>query len=157
VTVTAEAMRAMARRIRDLQTEAAAHKTAIEQLVTQWRPDLLELTGVGPVIGATVLTVWSHPGRIRTEAAFAAIAGVAPIPASSGKTTRHRLNRRGDRNLNSAIHIIAIQRQRHDARTQAYFDRRRAEGKTDREIRRCLKRYIARELYNTLEKGLDTQ
>src|SRR5690606_32907778 len=98
--VTAETMRTMAHRIRDLQAEAAAHKTTIEQLVTAWRPDLLELTGVGPVIAATILTVWSHPGRVRNEAAFAMLAGVAPIPASSGKTTRHRLNRRGDRHLN---------------------------------------------------------
>lgn len=95
VTVTAETMRSMARRVRDLQAEAAVHKKAIERLVTDWRPDLLELTGVGPVIAATVLTVWSHPGRIRNEAAFAMLAGVAPIPASSGKTTRCRLNRRG--------------------------------------------------------------
>ncbi|HDH26771.1 MAG TPA: IS110 family transposase, partial [Actinobacteria bacterium] len=77
--------------------------------------------------------------------------------ASSGLTTRHRLNRRGDRHLNSALHIIAIQRQQHDPRTRAYIDKRRAEGKTDREIRRCLKRYIARELYRILENGLDNQ
>ncbi len=80
------------------------------------------------MIATTILTVWSHPGRIRNEGAFAMLAGVAPIPASSGKTTRHQLNRRGDRHLNSAIHIIAIQRQRRDTRTQAYFTKRRAEG-----------------------------
>jgi transposase len=85
------------------------------------------------------------------------LAGVAPIPASSGLTNRHRLNRQGDRNLNSALHIVAIQRQRHDAATKAYFAKRRAEGKSDREIRRCLKRYIARQLYHTLEPGLDSQ
>lgn len=85
------------------------------------------------------------------------LAGVAPIPASSGLTTRHRLNRRGDRNLNCALHIIAIQRQRHDPATKAYIERRCSEGKTDREIRRCLNRYIARELYRTLETGLDSQ
>jgi len=99
----------------------------------------------------------SHPGRIRNEAAFAMLSGVAPIPASSGLTTGHRLNRRGDRQLNSAFHIVTIQRQRHDASTQAYFKKRRAEGKTDREIRRCLKRYIAREFYQILENPLDKQ
>ena len=85
------------------------------------------------------------------------LAGVAPIPASSGLTTRHRLNRRGDRQLNRALHIVAIHRLRHDPATRAYVERRRAEGKTDREIRRCLKRYIARQLYRTLESGLDNQ
>jgi hypothetical protein len=81
------------------------------------------------------------------------LSGVAPIPASSGLTTRHRLNRRGDRQLNSAFHIVTIHRQRHDARTQAYFEKRRAEGKTDREIRRCLKRYIARSPGNSIARN----
>ena len=126
-------------------------------LVEQWRPDLLELVGVGPIVAATALVVWSHPGRIHSEAAFAMLAGVAPIPASSGMTNRHRLNRRGDRHLNCAIHIVALQRQRRDTVTKAYFERRRSEGKTDREIRRCLKRYIARELYRVLESRLDKQ
>ena len=98
-----------------------------------------------------VLCAWSHPGRCRNEAAFANLAGVAPIPASSGLTTRHRLNRHGDRQLNRAIHTIALTRLRWDPTTRAYLDRRRAEGKTDREIKRCLKRYIARELYRRLE------
>ena len=93
---------------------------------------------------------WSHPGRCRNDAAFAALAGVNPIPASSGRTTRHRLNRGGDRHLNQALHTIAITRWRSCPRTHAYIARRRAEGKTDREIRRILKRYIARELYRTL-------
>ena len=90
---------------------ANAHKAVIENQVRSWRPDLLEQVGFGPVIAATVLIVWSHPGRIRNEAAFAMLSGVAPIPASSGLTTRHRLNRRGDRNLNSALHIVTTQRQ----------------------------------------------
>jgi len=94
-------------------------------------------------------------GRIRNEAAFAMLSGVAPIPASPGLTSRHRLNRRGDRQLNSAIHIVTIQRQSHAPRTQAYFEKRRAEGKTDREIRRCLKRYVAREIYKVLERPVD--
>jgi len=92
-------MRTMARRINDLRAEAASHETTISELVEAWRPDLLELAGVGPIVAATVLVVWSHPGRVRNEAAFAMLAGVAPIPASSGLTTRFRLNRRGDRHL----------------------------------------------------------
>jgi transposase len=119
--------------------------------VRSWRPDLLQLTGVGPIVAATVLTAWSHPGRCRDDAAFAMLAGVAPIPASSGKTVRHRLNRSGDRQLNRALHTVVLTRLQRDERTRAYAGRRRAQGKTDREIKRCLKRYIARELYRRLE------
>jgi transposase len=97
-----------------------------------------------------VLTTWSHHGRVRSEAAFAALAGVNPIPASSGNTTRHRRNRGGDRRLNRAIHQATIVRMVHDPRTRAYVERRTAEGKTRREIRRCLKRYLARHLYRTM-------
>ncbi len=92
----------------------------------------------------------SHPGRVNSEAAFAAIAGVNPIPASSGNTTRHRLNRGGDRQLNRALNVIAMVRMIHDPSTRAYVERRRAEGKTDREIRRILKRYLARSIYRHL-------
>ncbi|MFI6264626.1 transposase, partial [Micromonospora sp. NPDC051006] len=99
----------------------------------------------------TVLTAWSHPGRCRNDAAFAMLAGAAPIPASSGKTVRHRLNRSGDRQLNRALHTVVLTRLQHDERTRAYADRRRTQGKTDREIKRYLKRYIARELYRRLE------
>ena len=95
---------------------------------------------------------FSHPGRCRSEAAFAALSGTSPIPASSGKTIRHRLNRGGDRALNRAIHAIAVSRIRSCPRTRAYVARRTAEGKTPREIRRCLKRYIARELYRQLNQ-----
>ncbi len=144
-------MRRLARRVRFLRNEAKSHEDRILESVRSWRPDLLEIVGVGPVIAATVLAAWSHPGRIRSEAAFAMLSGVAPIPASSGLTIRYRLNRRGDRQLNSAFHIVSIQRQRHDPRTRVYFEKRRAEGKSDREIRRCLKRYIAREIFRILE------
>lgn len=98
-----------------------------------------------------MLAAWSHPGRCRDDAAFAMLAGAAPIPASSGKTVRYRLNRAGDRQLNRALHTIALCRQRYHQPTRDYTDRRRADGKTDREIRRCLKRYIARQLYRQLE------
>ena len=151
VTAALAVLRDLARRIRFLQTEAIGHEQAIRTLVRSWRPDLLELPGVGPIVAATVLAAWSHSGRCRDDAAFAMLAGVAPIPASSGKTVRYRLNRSGDRQLNRALHTVTLCRLQHDPRTRAYADRRRAEGKTDREIKRCLKRYIARELYRRLE------
>ncbi|MDN5920080.1 MAG: IS110 family transposase [Pseudonocardia sp.] len=116
-----------------------------------WRPDLLALSGVGPINAATVLTAWSHPGRCRNDAAFAMLAGAAPIPASSGKIVRYRLNRSGNRRLNRALHNIALSRLRFDGPTRAYAARRRGTGKTDRDIKRCLKRYIARQLYRQLE------
>jgi len=141
----------LARRIRFLEAEALDHEKAIRTIVRSWRPDLLDLTGVGPIVAATVLTAWSHPGRCRSDAAFAMLAGTAPIPASSGKTVRYRLNRSGDRQLNRALHTVVLTRLQRDQRTRAYADRRRTEGKTDREIKRCLKRYIARELYRRLE------
>ena len=147
-------LRDLARRIHALQTEAVGHEQAIRTIVRAWRPDLLELPGVGPIVAATVLAAWSHPGRCRDDAAFAMLAGAAPIPASSGKTVRYRLNRSGDRQLNRALHTVVLARLQRDERTRAYADRRRAEGRTDREIKRCLKRYIARELYRRLESPL---
>lgn len=144
-------LRDLARRVRFLEAEAAEHEKAIRTIVRSWRPDLLQLTGVGPIVAATVLTAWSHPGRCRNDAAFAMLAGAAPIPASSGKTVRYRLNRCGDRQLNRALHTVALTRLQRDERTRAYADRRRSQGKTDREIKRCLKRYISRQLYRRLE------
>jgi transposase len=144
-------LRELARRVRFLEAEAAAHEKAIRAIVRAWRPDLLALTGVGPIVAATVLAAWSHPGRCRNDAAFAMLAGAAPIPASSGKTVRYRLNRSGNRQLNRALHSIVLTRLQKDEPTQAYAERRRAQGKTDREIKRCLKRYVARELYRILE------
>lgn len=146
-------LRALARRVAALHTEAGEHERAITAIVRSWRPDLLELPGVGPINAATVLAAWSHPGRCRSDAAFAMLAGAAPIPASSGRTVRYRLNRSGDRQLNRALHNIALSRLRHHQPTRDYADRRRAQNKTDREIRRCLKRYIARQLYRQLETG----
>ena len=152
---TARTLRSLARRSLELETEAREHEKAILAIVKSWRPDLLTQFGVGPIVAAVVLCAWSHAGRCRTEAAFANLAGVAPIPASSGQTTRYRLNRCGDRQLNRALHIVAMHRMRHDPTTRAYLERRRAEGKTDREIRRCLKRYISRQLFRQLEQPLD--
>jgi transposase len=98
-----------------------------------------------------VLVSWSYAGRVRSEAAFAALAGANPIPASSGQVTRHRLNRSGDRQLNRALHTVVVARLRDDPATHAYAVRRTAEGKSTREIRRCLKRAVARQLFKLLE------
>jgi transposase len=148
---TAATLRSLARRIRELTSEAADHRQAILELVRAWRPDLLTRTGVGPIVAATVLCAWSHPGRCRSDAAFAMLGGAAPIPASSGQTVRVRLNRSGDRQLNQALYTVALTRLRTDPATRAYATRRRAQGKTNREIKRCLIRYIARQLYRLLE------
>jgi transposase len=150
--VTARALRAVARRCCHLTSEAADHEREILSIVRGWRPDLLDKRGVGPIVAANVLCAWSHQGRCRSEAAFASLSGTAPIPASSGLTTRHRLNRSGDRQLNRAIHVIVIARLRTDPTTRAYAERRRSEGKTNREITRCLKRYVARQLFKQLER-----
>jgi transposase len=151
-TATVTALRALARRAQRLAEEAAEHHHAIMAIVRAWRPDLLDQPGIGPIVAATVLCAWSHPGRIHSEAAFAMLAGVAPIPATSGQVTnRHRLNRYGDRRLNNALHTIVVSRLRYHQPTRDYRDRRTTEGKTPREIKRCLKRYIARDLYRLLE------
>jgi transposase len=152
---TARVLRTLARRSLTLDAEARDHQRAILAIVRTWRPDLLDQLGIGPIVAATVLCAWSHPGRCPTEAAFAHLAGAAPIPASSGLTVRHRLNRCGDRQLNRALHVIVLHRLRHDPATRAYAQRRHAEGKTDRDIKRCLKRYIARQLYRQLQQPLD--
>jgi hypothetical protein len=148
---TAASLRALARRIQLLDTEVAEHTRAITVLVRAWHPELLTPTGVGPIVAAVVLCAWSHPGRCRTDAAFAMLGGAAPIPASSGQRVRVRLNRSGDRQLNQALHVVVLTRLRYDPATRAYAQRRRAEGKTNREIRRCLVRYVARQLYRLLE------
>jgi transposase len=149
---TAATLRLLARRAQALTAEATDLEKQILAIVRAWRPDLLNEFGVGPIVAATVLCAWSHPGRVHSEAAFAMLAGVAPIPANSGQvTTRYRLNKYGDRHLNSALHTIVLCRQRYHAPTKTYTDRRTTEGKTPRDTRRCLKRYIARDLYRLLE------
>jgi transposase len=150
-TTVAASLRALARRIQLLDREIADHTRAITILVRAWRPDLLNRCGVGPIVAATVLCAWSHPGRCHTDAAFAMLGGAAPIPASSGQRIRVRLNRSGDRQLNQALHLVVLTRLRYDTATRASAQRRRAEGKTNREIRRCLVRYVARQLYRQLE------
>jgi transposase len=149
-TARVEAVR-LAKRVVELDEQIAANGTRMAELVraSQAAP-LLEKTGIGPVTAAICLTAWSHHGRVRSEAAFAALAGVNPIPASSGNTVRHRLNRGGDRRLNRALHIAVMTRMTHDPATRAYVERRRSEGRTTKEIRRCLKRYLARQIYRDL-------
>jgi transposase len=111
----------------------------------------LALPGVGPEIAGQLLaTAGDNPDRLRSEAAFAHLCGVAPIPASSGKTNRHRLNRGGDRQANCALYLVAISRLRHDQRTREYAARRTQEGRSKAEIIRCLKRYVARDVYRLL-------
>jgi transposase len=151
VEATINAMTGLATRIIALHAEAERLERAIHNHIVLWRPEILDRVGVGVISAAHVLCAWSHPGRFHSEAAFAMLAGVAPIPASSGQTVRYRLNRRGDRQLNKAIYTIAKTRLRHDDATRAYTDRRIAEGKTHAEIRRCVKRYITRELFRLLE------
>ena len=111
----------------------------------------MESLGVGSDTAAALLvTAGSNPERLKSEAAFAALCGVSPILASSGKTNRHRLNRGGDRRANAALYRIVLVRLRYDMRTSAYLQRRMGEGKTKTEVIRCLKRYVAREVFNTL-------
>lgn len=156
-THTVACLQQLARRISDLTAEAQAHEKQIKTLVKTWRPELLDEVGVGPIVAATILCAWGYAGRVHSEAAFAKLAGTSPIQANSGQVNaRHRLNRYGDRRLNCALHTIAITRQRHDQATRDYTQRRTAQGKNPREIRRCLKRYIARDLYRILEAGTPT-
>lgn len=150
-TLRREARR-LARNILDLKKELAENYRQLKALVPLTQAAvLLDEKGYGPVSIAQIIVSYSHAGRITSEAKFAALAGVNPIPASSGNTVRHRLNRRGDRQLNRAIHTIAMVRMRSEDTTKTYVTRRRQEGKTDREIRRCLKRFIARHIYKTLQ------
>jgi transposase len=148
-TARGEAVR-LATRIDQLGADLVDNRRQLTSLVQAQAPQLLGLTGIGEVVAATVLVAWSHPGRVRSEAALASLAGTCPIPASSGNTTRHRLNRGGDRQLNKAIHTIALVRMRVDDATKAYVARRTAEGRTKKEIIRSLKRYITRQLFRAL-------
>jgi transposase len=147
---TIRALRGTARRALALEAEAAEYETELEQLVVVICPVLLNQPGIGTITAAQFLISWSHAGRIRSQAAFASLGGAAPIPASSGQTVRHRLNRSGDRQLNRALHTVALSRLRIHTPTKAYAARRTNEGKTPREIKRCLKRAIAREVYRLM-------
>lgn len=149
----AEALR-LATRLSDLHTQLADNQRTLTTLL-QATPaaGLLAEPGIGPITAAIIYQAWSHAGRIRSEAAFAALAGVNPIPASSGNTTRHRLNRGGDRQLNRALHLIALTRERCHPATRTYIKRRTTEGLSRRDIRRCLKRAIARRIHRHLNNA----
>jgi len=152
-----EAIR-VAKQILDLTAQIDANYKQITELVSASEAKaLLEVTGIGPVNAAIIYCAWSHPGRVRNADAFKSLAGVNPIPASSGNTTRHRLNRGGDRSLNSALYIAAITREVHDPATRAYIIKRTAEGKTRKEIRRCIKTYLARKVFRILNQATNTE
>lgn len=141
-------MRDLAAHSRALAADASRYERELAQLVRSLAPTLLEEVGIGPISAAKLLAC--DPGRFKSEAAFARCNGTAPIPASSGKTVRHRLNRGGDRQVNNAIHTIALSRSLHHPETRAYLDRRIGEGKTKREAMRSLKRHLSRNLFNRL-------
>jgi transposase len=147
-------IRRLALAVRDARRALKTNRMQLRDIVEDLAPGLIDRPGVGPITAAQVVVSFSHRGRCRSDAAFAALSGTCPLEASSGRTVRHRLNRGGDRALNSAIHTVALVRLRSCSTTQAYAARRAAEGKTGREIRRCLKRYIAREFYRALNHAM---
>jgi transposase len=144
-------LRSLARRAAAATLEASELEQEIVGHVRVLAPSLLAEPGVGPIVAAQLLVAWSHRGRVRSEAAFARLAGVAPVPASSGQTSRQRLSRGGDRQLNRALHTVVLHRRQHDPATKDYIARRVAEGKSRREATRLLKRYVARSLYRRLQ------
>jgi transposase len=150
-TATRFALRSVARRYEALSAEIAELEAHLDRLVGQVAAELVALPGIGTDSAATLLIVaGDNPQRLGSEASFASLCGVAPIEASSGKVVRHRLNRGGNREANRALYMICLARMRRDPRTQEYLARRTAEGKSKREIIRCLKRYVAREAYRVL-------
>jgi transposase len=149
--VTRLALRELAQRVNHLDEQLALVTTRLRRITTRIAPALVAVKGVGPDVASTLLmTAGDNPERMTSEAAFAALCGSNPIPASSGKTNRHRLNRSGDRNANAALWRIAVVRLACDERTRDYVARRTTEGKTKPEILRCIKRYLAREIYNAM-------
>jgi transposase len=145
------ALRSVARRYEALSEEIAELEALLDRLVAQAAPELLSLPGIGTDNAATLLIVaGDNPRRLGSEASFASLCGVSPIEASSGKVVRHRLNRGGNREANRALYMICLSRMRRDKRTKEYVARRTQEGKSKREIIRCLKRYVAREVYRVL-------
>lgn len=150
-TAAVYTLRLLAQRIQHLITEIRELEAQITAVIAAHAPKLLERVGVGQDSAAALLiTVGDNPERLASEASFAALCGASPIEASSGKTQRRRLNRGGDRQANAALYRIVLTRLRWDPHTRAYLDRRMKEGRTRREAIRCLKRYVARELYPLL-------
>ena len=152
VVATRIALKALARRILELNDEVAALEELIDPLVAELAPQLLAAPGIGvEIAGQLLVTAGDNPKRLRSEAGFAMLCGVSPLPASSGLTQRHRLNRGGDRQANRALHMAVISRIRMDPKTQAYVARRTTDGLSKKEIIRCLKRYLARDIYYLLK------
>ena len=148
------ALRSLARRYRQLGKEIKDLETELELLTRTIFPALVESFGIGPDTASTLLiAAGSNPDRLHSEAAFASLCGVNPIPASSGKTNRHRLNRGGHRQANATLHRIVVVWLRHDARTKEYMYRRTREGMSKAEVIRCLKRYVAREVFSVLRNS----
>jgi transposase len=143
-------LRRLGQRVERLSREVAEAERRLAALLAQVAPDLLEECGVGPISGAQLLVSSGDPERMRSEASFAALAGTSPVDASSGKQRRHRLNRGGDRQLNWALHVVALSRIRHHAETGSYYQRLLTAGKTTKEARRCIKRALARYFYRRL-------
>ncbi len=151
VTVAKQALRVLARRTLHLRSEIRELERQLRHLTAEACPALADTFGVGPDSAAALLiAAGDNPQRLHSEAAFAALCGANPIPASSGKTHRHRLNRSGDRQANAALHRVVVVRLRYHQPTQDYLARRLAQGKTKAEIIRCLKRYVAREIFTAL-------
>jgi len=157
--VTLRTLRSIAARVRFLTNQATELDIELLALVPQHPagPMLLGEAGVGPVVAAQLLVSWSHRGRVRNEAAFASLAGAAPLEASSGQRTRHRLSRMGDRNLNRALHTVAITRLRCHEQSRNYEKKRTSEGKTHRDVRRNLKRILARRFYRLMQAATATE
>jgi transposase len=145
-------LRSLARRIAAATLEADQLERELLGHVRALAPALLNEPGVGPIVAAQLLVAWSHHDRLRSEACFARLAGVAPVPASSGQTKRHRLSRGGDRQLNRALHTIVLHRRQHDQTTKDDIAKRIGEGKSRRDAMRLLKRYLARHLYRLLQQ-----
>src|SRR4051794_37824841 len=150
-TMRVRIARDLLRRIRELSQTIKALQREIAQLVAQIAPQLLSEPGFGPLIAAKLVGEVAGAGRFSTDAKLARAAGVAPIPVSSGKTNRHRLDRGGNRQINAAIHRVAVTRLRCHAETQDYIARKRAEGKSTKEAIRCLKRHLARRIWHLLQ------
>ena len=149
-------LRSLARRYRQLSKEIQDLQAELARLIWTTAPALVGVFGVGPDTAATLpIAAGGNPQRLRSEAAFASLCGVNPIPASSGKTNRHRLNRGGDRQANSALYRIVVVRLSHDPRTRAYMLRRTGEGLSKSEIIRCLKRYVAREVFSVIRNSAE--
>ena len=160
VSLTKLSLRMLARRAITLEEEITEIDAILKSLVKETAPELVATLGIGTdAASALLVAAGDNPERLRNEAAFAHLCGASPLDASSGKNQRHRLNRSGDRQANSALWRIVLTRMVYDPRTTAYIDRRRTEGLTKKEAVRCLKRYVAREVFSLLphnKLGLDS-